>query len=102
MTRITKEEEEFIFDTLRLYLNDDMYVANSVAIYRHEDGHLSHFPFCGSPSIAADGSDEVIYEWHSGCYNDDDDPFENVDDLIDALREGFVREQEMAAEREWT
>lgn len=86
---MTEEEKDYIFDTLKHCLDDDMYLQNNIAIYRHDDGRLSYSPFCGTAPIAADGSDEIIYTWPAGGYQDDEDPYPDVEDMLDAQRERF-------------
>ncbi len=66
------KEMAYIVDVLRNNL-DGAILSDNIAIYRHDDGHLSNHLFAGVPPIAADGSDEVVYRWEAGDYDESGD-----------------------------
>lgn len=69
---MTAKEVDFTIATLKAELMRDggtTVVRDSIAIYRHSDGRLSASPFAGTAPVAADGSDEIIWEWEAGDYD---------------------------------
>ena len=88
---LTNEEKYFIIATLRHYLDDDLYLADSIVIYRRGEELLER-PFVGNtPSIAADGRDEIIHIIRRGYYDEqptfyDSDTYD-LDDVCSAYSE---------------